>query len=229
MLSLSMHVLVVDDDEGVRTLLQQQLRSHLFSVEVAADGTQGSYLARSKSYDVILLDNMLPEKTGLQVCEEIRKSGRTTPIIILSALTTLWQKINLLNAGADDYIEKPFVFEEILARIHAVLRRPHELQREVLSIDDLVMSTTSQKVERSDVPVHLTQKEFLLLEYLMRNEGIVLSRSMILEHVWDHAKDHFSNTIESHIKSLRRKIDIPGTQKLIHTVSGRGYMVDRYI
>jgi two-component system copper resistance phosphate regulon response regulator CusR len=222
-----MKALVVDDEEGIREILAQNLRMRCFVVDTANDGTDGSYLARTNQYDIILLDNMLPEKTGIQICKEIRLAGRTTPIIVLSVLTDTWRKVDLLNAGADDYVVKPFAFEEIMARIYAVLRRPADIGRELLSIDDLTLNTVSQRVERNSTHIHVTRKEFMLLEYLMRNEGVVLSRGMILERLWDRSKDPFSNTIDAHIRSLRRKVDLPGSPRLIHTVCGRGYKVDR--
>jgi DNA-binding response OmpR family regulator len=221
-----MRALVIDDEKGVRETLAENLRTRCFAVDTAEDGTEGSYMARTNEYDIIILDNMLPEKNGITVCEEVRKTGRTTPIIILSVLSDPWRKVDLLNAGADDYMIKPFSFEELMARIRALLRRPLTIEGDVIIIDTLSLDTKQQTVKREEAGIYLTRKEYMLLEYLMRNRGSVLSRAMIMEHVWDMTSDPFSNTIESHILSLRKKVDKPHQQKLIHTVPGRGYRID---
>lgn len=221
-----MRVLIVDDEESLREGLAENLRMQCFVVDTAKDGTEGSYLARTNTYDVVILDNMLPEKSGLTVCQEIRRTGHTMPILMLSVLSDTWRKVELLNQGVDDYLVKPFSFEELLARIRALLRRPHELESDILTIDDLMLDTKRQTVRRGEKGIYLTRKEFTLLEYLMRNQSIVLSRGMIMEHVWDMSSDPFSNTIESHILSLRKKVDTRPDRKLIYTVPGRGYKID---
>lgn len=221
-----MRILVIDDEKEVRELLAQGLRSKCFAVDVATDGAEGSYLARTNEYDVVVLDNMMPKKSGEEVCKEIRATGNSVPIIMLSVLSDTKQKIELLNAGADDYMIKPFSLEELVARIRALLRRPTKVEGDVLTIDDLELDTTNQSVKRGDESIYLTRKEFMLLEYLLRNQGAVLSRGMIMEHVWDMDSDPFSNTIESHILSLRRKIHLKGSPKLIITVPGRGYKIE---
>ena len=221
-----MRALVVDDEQDLREMLAENLRRERFAVDTAGDGTEGSYLARTNEYDVIILDNMLPEKSGISVCSDVRRTGRVVPIIMLSVLTDSWRKVELLNAGADDYLSKPYSFDELMARVRALLRRPKELLGEVLTIDTLSVDTKRQIVSRNETRVHLTRKEFMLLEYLMRHQGAVLSRGMILEHVWDMMSDPFSNTIESHIRGLRKKLHLPGERPLIHTVSGRGYKID---
>lgn len=221
-----MRALIIDDEQNVRDLLAENLRSQCFAVDTASDGTEGSYLARTNTYDIIILDNMLPEKSGTMVCQEIRKTGHTTPILILSALSDTWRKVDLLNSGADDYMIKPFSFEELMARIRALMRRPNDIEGDVLMIDDLILDTKQQSVKREGKGIYLTRKEFMLLEYLMRNLGNVLSRGMIMEHVWDMTSDPFSNTIESHILSLRKKVDTNPDKKLIYTVPGRGYKID---
>lgn len=222
-----MRALVIDDERGVRETLAENLRTRCFAVDTAEDGTEGSYLARTNVYDIIILDNMLPEKNGLTVCEEIRSIGRTTPILVLSVLSDAWRKVDLLNAGADDYMIKPFSFEELMARIRALLRRPTVMEGDIITVDTLTIDTKQQTVKREETGIYLTRKEYMLLEYLMRNRGSVLSRAMIMEHVWDMTSDPFSNTIESHILSLRRKVDKPHQRKLIHTVPGRGYRIDQ--
>jgi len=221
-----MRILVVDDEEAVRLMLEQSLKAESFAVDTASDGEKGSYLARTNDYDLIVLDNRLPFKDGRSVCAEIRQAGKTMPIIIVSVLSEALTKVDLLNAGADDYMIKPFSFQELMARIRALLRRPAVLESEVLKLDTLTLNTKSHLVERGDTGVYLTRKEYMLLEYMLRNQGAVLSRGMLMEHVWDMNIDPFSNTIESHILSLRRKIDTAGETKLIHTVPGRGYKMD---
>jgi two-component system copper resistance phosphate regulon response regulator CusR len=221
-----MRALVVDDEPQLRESLAENLRSQCFAVDTAEDGTEGSYLARTNDYDIIILDNMLPEKTGAVVCEEIRATGRTVPIIVLSVFSDSWRKVDLLNAGADDYMIKPYSFDELMARVRALLRRPTKIENEILVLDTLELNTKQQSVKRSGKGIYLTRKEFMLLEYLMRNQGDVLSRGLILEHVWDMTNDPFSNTIESHILGLRRKVDTSDELKLIYTVPGRGYKLD---
>jgi DNA-binding response OmpR family regulator len=222
-----MRILIIEDSKEITNFLKLSLEGEQFVVDVAEDGEKGSFWARTNDYDLIILDNILPKKTGLEVCEEIRKSGKTMPIIVLSVRSETLTKIQLLNAGADDYLIKPFSFEELLARIRALLRRPKVIESEILQVDDLTLDTKKCLVKRGKKEeIYLTRKEFMLLEYLLKNSGSVLSRGMIMEHVWDMNVDPFSNTIESHILSLRRKIDIPGKKKLIHTVSGRGYKID---
>ncbi len=220
-----MRILVVEDNKKIRESLKKNLESECFAVDVAEDGEKGTQLALVNDYDVLILDNILPEKHGIDMCKEIRKAGNTTPIIILSVKQETCTKINLLNAGADDYLTKPFSFEELMARLYALLRRPQSIEDEILHIDDLSLDTKRYIVKRKSKEIKLTCKEFMLLEYLMKNQGIVLSRGMIMEHVWDMYSDPFSNTIETHMLSLRKKIK-DTDKKLIHTVSGRGYKID---
>jgi len=221
-----MKALEVDDEKSIRDMLAYSLRAECFEVDVAADGTEGSFLARINEYDLIILDNMMPEKTGSTVCHEIRQSGRKTPIIILSVLSDSWHKVELLNAGADDYLVKPFSFEELLARIRALLRRSPDMEGDILYFETLILNTKEQTVYRSERKIHLTRKEFMLLEYLVRNPKTVISRGRIMEHVWDMKCDPFSNTVETHVRGLRRKLDADGEPKIIYTLSGRGYKID---
>jgi DNA-binding response OmpR family regulator len=222
-----MRALVIDDERGVRETLAENLRARAFAVDTAEDGMEGSYMARTNRYYIIILDNMLPEKNGLVVCEEIRRTGNETPILVLSVLSDSWRKVDLLNAGADDYMIKPFSFEELIARMRALLRRPITIEGDTIVIDTLILDTKQQTARRENESVYLTRKEYMLLEYLMRNRGTVLSRAMIMEHVWEMTTDPFSNTIESHILSLRKKLEHPDRKKLIHTVPGRGYRIDQ--
>lgn len=221
-----MRILLVEDDEPLLEFLKLRLQSEGFSVDAEKDGNKGSFLARTNNYDVIILDYVLPKKSGAKICQEVRTRGTTTPIIIISVQTEVPTRIELLNIGADDYVIKPFPFEELLARIRAVLRRPMQLKEEILTIDDLILDSTRFNVERAGRKIKLTKKEFALLEYLLRHKGAVLSRGTIMEHVWDIQGDLFSNTIETHILNLRKKLYRPGGAKLIHTISGRGYKID---
>jgi two-component system copper resistance phosphate regulon response regulator CusR len=221
-----MRILIVEDEEQISEFLKTSFKAEFFAVDLATDGEQGSFLARTNDYDCIVLDNILPKKTGLEVCQEIRESGKATPILILSVKSDAKEKVMFLNAGADDYMNKPFSLDELLARVKALLRRPTELEEEVFEIDDLVFDTRRHTVTRAGVDVYLTRKEHMLLAYFMRNRGVVLSRGMIMEHVWDMNADPFSNTIESHVLSLRKKINGKGKTKLIHTIPGRGYKLD---
>jgi DNA-binding response OmpR family regulator len=220
-----MRILVIEDEEKISHFLRDSFEAEYFAVDIAEDGERGSHLARTNEYDLVVLDSMLPKKDGHQVCREIRESGKTMPILVLSVKTDAMDKVDLLNAGADDYLAKPFVLEELLARVRALMRRPVSIESDVLMVEDVMLDMTSGTAKRGDRNLGLTRKEYMLLQYLMRNEGIVLSRGMILEHVWDMSVDIFSNTIESHILSLRKKLDDMGRDRLIQTVSGRGYRI----
>lgn len=221
-----MRILIIEDEPGITNFLKKSLETECFAVDTTNDGTAGLYSAKTNSYDLIILDYMLPEKNGAEVCFSIRQSGRTTPIIILSAQSNTDTKIELLNLGADDYLIKPFSFEELLARIHALLRRPNNVKEENIQVKDLKLDCRNHIAIRENKQIYLSRKEYMLLEYLMKNSGNVLSRGMIMEHVWDMTADPFSNTIESHILSLRKKVDIRGLPKLIKTVPGRGYKIE---
>ncbi|MDR3547678.1 MAG: response regulator transcription factor [Candidatus Pacebacteria bacterium] len=221
-----MRALIIDDEDGVRDTLSRHLRAECFAVDTARDGAEGSYLARTNEYDIVILDNMMPRKSGVEVCEEIRSTGRSMPILVLSVLGETRQKVHLINAGADDYMIKPFSFDELMARVRALMRRPKKLESDILVLDDIALDIKQQRVRRAGKIVYLTRKEFMLLEYLMRNPGVVLSRGMIMEHVWDMTSDPFSNTIESHILSLRKKIGDTGKERMIQTVPGRGYKIE---
>lgn len=220
-----MRILVIEDEEKIARFLRDAFEAEYFAVDVAEDGERGSFFARTNEYDLIVLDNMLPKKDGLQVCREIRASGKTMPILVLSVKTDAMDKVDLLNAGADDYLAKPFVLEELLARVRALMRRPTTIESDILCVEDVELDTKNGTATRAGKDLNLTRKEFMLLQYLMRNEGIVLSRGMILEHVWDMSVDIFSNTIESHILSLRKKLGDTGKDRLIQTLSGRGYRI----
>jgi DNA-binding response OmpR family regulator len=218
-----MRILVIEDEKEIAMFLKKNLKNECFVVDVAASGDKGLLFATTNEYDIVILDYILPVHNGLEVCRMLRQAGNTVPIIILSVKSNPTDKTELLNAGADDYLAKPFSFDELLARIWALLRRPAEIKKEILKLDDLILDPRGQTVQRGNSDIYLTRKEFALLHYLMKNQGTVLSRAMILEHVWDMNADPFSYTIESHIRSLRRKLDVNKGRNLIHTVSGRGY------
>lgn len=217
-----MRVLVVEDEKRIRDFLKENLKPDYYEIDLASDGQKGLELMRLNNYDLVILDNVLPKKTGLEVCIEARKAQVASPILVLSVLSDVKQKIALLEAGADDYLAKPFSFKELQARMNALLRRPTTLQQEVLQIGDIRLNMTTHEVTQGKREVSLTRKEFMLLRYFMKNAGLVLSRGMLIEHVWDMNADPFSNTIEAHIVSLRKKLGGP-SQKIIQTISGRGY------
>ncbi len=221
-----MRILVVEDQKDIRELLKSNLEAECFAVDTAEDGEVGSYLARSNTYDCIIMDYVMPKLDGCAACKEMRSNNVSTPIIILSVKSEPLTKAEVLDSGADDYLTKPFSFEELKARIRALLRRPAQVVDNVLEIDDLTLDTRGHSVKRGDRDIYLTRKEFMLLEYLLRNKRIVLSRGNIMEHVWDMNMDTFSNTIESHILSLRKKVEFPNALKLIHTIPGMGYKID---
>lgn len=218
-----MRVLLIEDEKEIVNFLKPSLEAECFTVDVSFDGAKGSYLARTNDYDLIILDYILPKMDGKTVCEKIREDNKSVPIIMLTVKSEVEDKVALFNAGVDDYISKPFSFVELLARIRAILRRPQKIEEEILKIDDLILDIKGHTVKLGENEVYLTRKEFSLLAYLMKNKGNVVSRGMIMEHVWDMNADPFSNTIEAHILNLRRKIDISDDRKFIHTIPGRGY------
>jgi DNA-binding response OmpR family regulator len=225
-LETKVRILIIEDEPELQSMLKINLEDQGFFVDTALGGDKGSYLGRTNDYDAILLDYLLPEKQGDEICREIRDAGKTCPIIVVSVRGAVPDKVELLNMGADDYITKPFAFDELLARMRAVMRRPSNWQDTVLTLDNLVVDPIKYKAIRDDKELVLTRKEFALLEYLMRNKEAVVSRGAIMEHVWDLNGDIFSSTIETHILNLRKKIDTKGQLKLIHTISGRGYKID---
>lgn len=222
-----MKILVVEDDIDTAEMVREGLAADSHTVEVATDGADGSFLGRGYDYDAIILDYSLPKKNGLTVCGEIRSVGRKTPIIFLSATDDTETKIIALDKGADDYVTKPFSFSELYARVRAIARRPVEISRPMYSVDDLTLDCKRQTVTRGKKDIHLTRKEFGLLEYFMRHSGIVLSRALLMEHVWTADSDPFSNTIEAHIRNLRKKINANGKANLIFNIPGRGYVIEK--
>lgn len=217
-----MRILIIEDNDDIRNAIRTYLEEEFFVVDAVATGEKGLSLARINEYDAIILDCLLPDKDGLEVCQELRREGSIVPILVVSALADTHNKIAMLNNGADDYLTKPFSLPELRARIAALLRRPPVMVPDIITVADLKIDTSKQKVFRGDTEVYLTRKEFTLLEYLARNADRAVSRSMIMEHVWNMDTDPFSNTIEAHIFNLRKKIKNNETL-VIHTVPGRGY------
>jgi len=221
-----MKILVVEDEEKIARALQRGLEQERFSVEIALDGAAGLAAAEADEYDVVVLDRMLPEMDGMEVCRTLRGAGNKTPILMLTAKDQVRDRVAGLNAGADDYLVKPFAFEELLARLHALLRRPNQAADVVLRVADLELDPTSFTAKRAGRLIKLSAKEFALLEYLMRNEGQVLSKEKIIDHVWEYDADVLPNNVEVFIGYLRRKVDQPFSgPNLIHTARGFGYSV----
>lgn len=217
-----MRILIIDDDRNSSHFLKLSLEAEHFAIDLAHDGASGLYVACLNEYDLIILDDSLPDGCPIAVCSNVRAYGKTMPILVVSRDGCM-RAVALLNAGADDCISKPVILVELIARIRALLRRPQTLMGETLEARQLSLNTRTGIVTHGTKEVLLTRKEFMLLEYFMRNQGMVLSRNMLIEHVWDMSIDLFSNTIESHILSLRRKIGDARSKKVITTISGRGY------
>lgn len=218
-----MKILIIDDERAIAEFLKVGLETRLFDVEVAYDGERGAFLGRTGSYDLIILDYNLPKLNGAEVLKEIRCERKHTPVIMLSVKSEMITKKEIFELGADDYLTKPFLFEELFLRIKAILKRPAKVEGNVFKIDNLTLSTKTNIVRRGSKELYLTRREFTLLEYLMRNRGKIVSRQQILEQVWDYNADPFSNSIEAHITSLRRKLNINKNRNLIYNFPGRGY------
>jgi heavy metal response regulator len=216
-------ILVVEDEKKVAAFVRKGLEEEGYAVDVAIDGEKALYMAEMSDYDLIILDWMIPKKDGLAVLGQLRASGLTTPVILLTARDAVQDKVQGLNTGADDYLAKPFDFAELLARVRALFRRGKSDASTVLEVGDLRMDLLSRKVTRAGVAIDLTAKEYSLLEYFMRNTGKVLTRTMIAEHVWDVHFDSDSNVIDVYVNYLRNKIDRPFEPKLLQTVRGVGY------
>ncbi len=219
-----MRILVVEDEKKVASLLKMGLQEESYAVDVSYDGEEGGVLAETNPYDLIILDIMLPKKSGLSVLLGLRDKGINTPVLLLTARGTVEDKVEGLNAGADDYLSKPFMFSELLARVRSLLRRGGE-KSPVLKFADLTMDPVTRKVTRSGVDIMLTSKEYSLLDYFLRRPNQVLTRTMISEHVWESDFDAVTNVIDVYVKHLRNKIDKEFEKKLIHTVWGVGYIL----
>jgi heavy metal response regulator len=220
-----MHILIVEDEKKVASFIQRGLEAEHYSVDVAFDGEDGLTRLFDGAYDLAIFDVMLPKRDGLSLLRETRKRGLQVPILFLTARDTLADKVAGLNQGADDYLTKPFAFEELLARVRALLRRGTPTQGTVLTLANLQLDPVSRQVTRADKKIDLTAKEFALLEFFLRNPGRVLSRALIAQHVWGVDFDTFTNVIDVYVKYLRKKIDADFELKLIHTVRGAGYVL----
>ena len=218
-----MRILVIEDEAKVASFIRRALEEESYAVDVCDDGANGLDLARVGCYDLIILDLMLPGMPGLGVLHALRKEQIVVPVLILTARSELDQKVKGLDAGADDYLTKPFAIEELVARVRALLRRGSGEAGGTLQVDDLILNPATREVTRGGARVELTAKEYALLEYLMRHAGRVLTRPMIAEHVWDHDFDTFTNVIDVYVNYLRNKIDRGQERKLIQTVRGSGY------
>ena len=222
-----MRALIVEDDRAIAEFVARGLREAGFAVDQAADGETGLELALSEPYDVAIIDLMLPQRDGLSLIDELRRRGRTTPVLILSARRSVDDRVRGLQSGGDDYLTKPFAFAELLARVQALVRRATRApEPTALTLGDLTLDLLTRKVTRAGVPIDLRPREFALLEYLMRNSGKVVSKTMILSHVWDYTFDPQTNIVDVLVSRLREKIDRPFDRKLLRTVRGVGYVLE---
>lgn len=220
-----MRILVIEDERRLSNIVRKGLMEDGFAVDQAFDGEEGLYMSTSEQYDLIVLDIMLPKLNGLELCKELRAKNIKTPIIVVTAKSSTEDKIAGLDSGADDYITKPFSFLELRSRIHALIRRSHQEISPILKVRDLELDSLKHIVTRNNKTIKLTPKEFSILEFLMRHKDKVISRTMIVEHVWDYNFDGMSNVVDVFLVSLRKKIDGVYNLKLIETVHGVGYKI----
>ncbi len=220
-----MRLLLVEDEPRVAGFIAKGLREQCYAVDISPDGEDALYRAGETEYDLLILDVMLPRKDGYAVCRELRGRGFRHPILMLTARDAVDDRVRGLDAGADDYLAKPFKFRELLARIRALLRRPQELRPQLLQISDLVLNTASHRVTRGGQRIELTAKEYALLEFLLLRQNRVVNREQIAEHVWDESFDPLSNIIDVYVRRLRAKIDAGFAPPLIHTRRGEGYFL----
>ncbi len=220
-----MKVLVIEDDPTVGQFVKRGLEEARWSVDLVADGEEGEQLAKSQAYDLVVLDLRLPNRSGQQVLRNLRARGFEKPVLVLTAQDAVDAKVETLRAGADDYVTKPFAFEELLARVEALARRPRAIVSPKLTVADLEVDLDAREVKRAGQAIELTPKEFLVLEYLARHAGRVLSRTLITEYAWGYHFDPGTNIVDVVINHLRKKIDAPHERKLIHTVRGVGYVL----
>ena len=220
-----MKVLIVEDEKNLNKIIAKRLKIEGYSTDSAFDGLEALECLSIAEYDAILLDIMIPEFDGLALLQRLRASGNKTPVLFLTAKDTIADKVAGLDSGADDYLVKPFEFEELLARLRVMLRRNHSSASNTLTLGDLSLNLKTHAVTRGDSTIILTAKEYEILEYMLQNAGCVLSRQQIQEHVWDFSYEGFSNMIDVYINTLRKKIDREHAQKLLHTIRGAGYVL----
>ena len=221
-----MRILVVEDDRRIASLIARGLREKAYAVDVVDNGVTAIHQLGVNNYDIVVLDVLIPKRNGFEVCQEIRSAGNPVPVLMLTARDAVDDRVRGLNAGADDYLTKPFAFEELLARLRALLRRSSQVRPSKIVIADLEIDTIAQRVWRAGKRIPLTAKEYALLEYLATEKGKVVGRADIAEHVWDETFEPFSNSIEVYIKRLRGKIDEGHDLHLIRTRRGAGYILD---
>ncbi len=217
-----MRILVVEDEPKLNKGLVKALKNQGYAVDFAFEGVAGETLARRNPYDLIILDIMMPLRDGLTVCQNLRHDQITTPILFLTAKDAIEDKVTGLDHGGDDYLTKPFSFEELLARIRSLLRRPNQLVPDIMTLDGLTLDTQAQRVTIANKEIHLTAREYALLEYLLRNQNTVVTRDDILSHVWDSFYDSLSNVVDVHLKNLRKKLPNQYARR-IKTIRGKGY------
>ncbi len=221
-----MRILIVEDDEKIANAIKRGLEQESYAVDVEYDGRDGQDSALALPYDLIILDRMLPGMDGLEICHAMRKEGKETPVLMLTAKDKISDRVEGLNSGADDYLIKPFAFDELLARVKALLRRPQEQTGTILVVGDLTLDTITKRVTRDSRDIMLTPKEYSLLEYLMRNPERILTKDQIIEHVWDFDADILPNTVEVYVGYLRNKVDKPYKgPSLVKTIRGFGYKI----
>jgi len=222
-----MRILIIEDEHKIAQALKKALQQENYAVDVSYDGDDGYAMATTEPYDLAIIDRMIPgEYDGLGIVKAMRKAKIHTPVLLLTAKGTIADRTTGLDAGADDYLVKPFALEELLARVRALLRRPIEVQQTILTAGDLSLNTVTCEVKRGDKVIGLTGKEFALLEYLLRNQGRPNSKDTIISHVWDYNADVLPNTVEVYMKYLRQKIDDPFDKPLLQTIRGFGYKID---
>lgn len=224
-----MRILIVEDELRLASVIKKGLIEEGFAVDTASDGEEGQYLAQSESYDLIILDIMLPKVDGLTICKKLRSVNVKTPVLMLTAKSTIEEKVAGLDSGADDYLTKPFAFLELRSRIHALIRRSKQESSPILRVSDLELDPIKHTVKRTGNIVSLTPKEFSVLELLLRHKDEVVSRTMIIEHVWDYNFESMSNVVDVFVAAIRRKVDRGAKVKLIHTLHGVGYKLSESI
>src|SRR3989344_7898243 len=223
--NMRVRILIVEDEKDLAENIKKGLTEEGFAVDVALDGEEGKYMIQNEPYDLVILDLMLPKLDGISLCNEIRSNGIKVPILMLTAKSEVGNKIEGLNSGADDYLTKPFDFEELKARLHALLRRGSTNELPILEINDLKLNPSKHEAFRNETKLELTPKEFSILELLLKNKEKVVTRTQILEHVWDYNFESMSNLVDVLIGTLRKKVDRNGQKKLIHSVYGVGFKI----